>query len=198
MGAKFRSTVTVNDQTFDQITQVDSLTNWITTLALPKASTGTLSTRTSNTVGVLTLAAGHGIQNGDKIGLYNSGGWIANANVTGVSTNLISITTITGGYTLPVLNSAIIAGKIVTTACVISTDDVKAFSVAHTSSGRATIRNNTDELYNKIFATAGIFAWYTGADYASNLTSGENADTFEASTSSTTNDQTVRLAILRD
>jgi hypothetical protein len=42
--------------------------------ALPAARAGTLSTRTSDTAGTLTLAAGHGVQTGAVLDVYWSGG----------------------------------------------------------------------------------------------------------------------------
>ncbi|MCK4341005.1 MAG: hypothetical protein KAY37_04700 [Phycisphaerae bacterium] len=43
-------------------------------VTLNPAKTGTLSTRTSDTEGTLTLESGHGIQDGDTIDVYWDGG----------------------------------------------------------------------------------------------------------------------------
>ena len=43
-------------------------------VALPAAKSGTLSTRTSDTAGTLTLASGHGIVDADVVDLYWDGG----------------------------------------------------------------------------------------------------------------------------
>ena len=55
------------------------------------AKTGTLSTRTSTTVGTLTMAGGHGITTGVLIDLFWSGGSRARVTVGSVSGNSVPI-----------------------------------------------------------------------------------------------------------
>ena len=60
-------------------------------VTLPAAKSGTLSTRTSDTVGTLTLDAGHGIQTADVIDVYWDGGRRYNVTVGTVSGNDVPI-----------------------------------------------------------------------------------------------------------
>jgi len=56
-------------------------------VTLNPAKTGTLTTRTSDTAGIATLEAGHGILNGNVVDVYWTGGRRYNANVTAVNGN---------------------------------------------------------------------------------------------------------------
>lgn len=197
MGAKFRSTVTVNDQTFDQITQVDSLTNWITTLALPAAKSGTLTTRTSDTVGVITLPVGHGVPTGTKVGLYWSTGQ-ADADVGTVTGTTIAITVISGGDNLPSSSSAITVGRMVETGISMNTDNIKGIAISMSGSGKVAIRSTTDPLLDERFSASGIVAWFDGSTFERPFSLSETTDAVQASTSQTGVDQVARIVILKD
>ncbi|HUT12922.1 MAG TPA: hypothetical protein VMY42_20670 [Thermoguttaceae bacterium] len=83
---------------------------------LPAGKAGTLSTRTSATVGVATLSAGHGITTDDYVDVYWTGGVRYGMDVTAVDGNAVSIdgTTAGGGDDLPALDSDIIVTPRVT------------------------------------------------------------------------------------
>lgn len=72
------------------------------------AKTGTLTTRTDNTTGTLTMDTGHGFSTADKIDLFFEGGSRATVTVGTVATNSVPISSGTGDN-LPALNSAITA-----------------------------------------------------------------------------------------
>lgn len=76
--------------------------------SLPAAKTGTLSTRSSDTAGTLTMASGHGITDGDIIDIYWSGGQCTSALVGTVATNSVPFTLATGDV-LPAATTAITA-----------------------------------------------------------------------------------------
>ena len=73
---------------------------------LPAAKAGTLSTRTSDTAGTLTLGAGHGVQTGDKVDLYWAGGCATNATVGTVSGTSVPFTGAAGSV-LPAQDTVI-------------------------------------------------------------------------------------------
>lgn len=75
---------------------------------LPAAKTGTLSTRTDNNTGILTMAAGHGITTGQRLDLYWAGGSRRGMVVGTVATNSVPID-LGAGDNLPVLTTAITA-----------------------------------------------------------------------------------------
>jgi hypothetical protein len=197
MSAKFRNTVTVNDQTFDQIVQVDSLNNYITTLALPAAKSGTLTTRTSNTVGVITLPVGHGVPTGTKVGLYWSTGQ-ADADVGVVTGTTIAVTVISGGDNLPSSSSAITVGRMVETSIAMNTDNIKGIAISMSGAGKVVMRNMTDSLLSEQFSASGIVTWYDGSTFERPFLLSETTDAIQASTSQTGADQVARIVILKD
>jgi hypothetical protein len=72
------------------------------------AKTGTLSTRTDNTTGTLTMDTGHGLTTGQTIDLYWSGGVRYGVTVGTVSTNSVPISA-GAGDNLPSATTAITA-----------------------------------------------------------------------------------------
>lgn len=77
-------------------------------VAIAGAKTGTLSTRTNDTDGELTMEAGHGIETADKIDLYWVGGRRYNVTVGVVDVNDVPISEGTGDN-LPAQSTAITA-----------------------------------------------------------------------------------------
>jgi len=75
---------------------------------LPAAKTGTLSTRTSDTVGTLTMDSGHGITTAAVIDLYWDGGVRYGVVVGTVSTNSVPFS-LGAGDNLPIATTAITA-----------------------------------------------------------------------------------------
>jgi hypothetical protein len=76
----------------------------------PVAKTGTLTTRTSDSEGELTMAASHGITTGARLDLYWDGGSRRGITVGTVSVNQVPLTTATGaGDVLPADETAITA-----------------------------------------------------------------------------------------
>lgn len=76
--------------------------------SVPAAKTGTLTTRTSNTVGTLTMTAGHGIMTGALLDIYWVGGSQVGCTVGTVSTNSVPFSLGTGDN-LPIATTAITA-----------------------------------------------------------------------------------------
>lgn len=75
---------------------------------LAAAKTGTLSTRTSNTAGTLTMTTGHGFTNGQVIDIYWATGQCTRATIGTVATNSVPFTG-AGGDVLPIATTAITA-----------------------------------------------------------------------------------------
>ncbi|MBI5863761.1 MAG: hypothetical protein HZB38_04490 [Planctomycetes bacterium] len=73
---------------------------------MPTAKTGTLTTRTSDTAGVATLEAGHGIIVSDVVDVYWTGGRRYNVNVTAVNVNDVTFSGGTGDI-LPAQSTAL-------------------------------------------------------------------------------------------
>lgn len=80
---------------------------------LPLAKAGNLTTRTSDTVGVLTLLAGHGITDAMLVDLYWTGGKRYGCTVTAYDATTVTLGAgaKTGGDVLPADESAIVVCK---------------------------------------------------------------------------------------
>lgn len=74
--------------------------------AIAAAKTGTLTTRTSDTAGTLTMSGGHGITDGDIIDIYWSTGQAVHCTVGTVSGNSVPFT-LANGDVLPLANTAV-------------------------------------------------------------------------------------------
>lgn len=102
------------------------------------AKTGTLTTRTDNTSGTLTMSSGHGIQTGDKIDIYWSGGKRYNVTVGTVSTNSVPISS-GSGDNLPVATTTLTAMVATALTFGLDGDEAEAILCASSPGIRATI-----------------------------------------------------------
>jgi hypothetical protein len=73
---------------------------------LPGAKTGSLTTRTDDGTGTLTMDSGHGILDGDKVAIFWAGGSRYNVTVGTVATNSVPIG-LGGGDNLPAQGTAV-------------------------------------------------------------------------------------------
>lgn len=138
---------------------------------LPVAKTGTLTTRTDNNTGTLTMDSGHGITTGQRLDIYwtESGvkGHRRGVTVGSVSTNSVPID-LGAGDNLPTNNTAVTA-QVPTEEQFLCTGD-NAQYIAAKSSRRGLIVF-ADVSDGELFAvatplegdTGGGYQWYTGA-----------------------------------
>jgi len=82
-------------------------------VTIPKGKVGTLSTRTDNRQGILTVAAGHGFVGNDFFDLYWAGGKVPNLKVSTVTGTTITFAGTSGGIVtnLPIVTTAIVASR---------------------------------------------------------------------------------------
>lgn len=109
-----------------------STTADITPLIAPTvaaAKVGALTTRTSDTVGTLTMNGGHGILTGDKIDIYWEGGARYNITVGTVATNSVPFT-LGSGDVLPADETALVAMVQHVENLVLDGDDVTAIMLS--------------------------------------------------------------------
>lgn len=95
---------------------------------IPAAKTGTLTTRTDNTTGTLTMQSGHGFNTGDKIALFWAGGSQRDVTVGTVSGNSVPISGGTGDN-LPAASTAITACGATVDAVAFTGDNAAALVV---------------------------------------------------------------------
>jgi len=98
-------------------------------LSLPAGNAGTLTTRTDNDTGIVTVASGHGILDTDYVDVYWSGGKRYNVDVTAVTSTTISID-LGSGDNLPSSSTAVVICKRVTVNLAIDGDNVSLIALA--------------------------------------------------------------------
>jgi len=136
--------ITINKQ----ISRTADHPNPYSGVSLPAAKTGTLSTRTNDTDGELTMTAGHGITTGQIIDIYWTGGVAYGATVGTVATNAVPFTGASGDV-LPSQATAITAAVQVIINTQIDGDAVKLFAICMESSDA-----NSDSLGHIVFHDA--------------------------------------------
>ncbi len=176
----------------------DSLTADTATKAsenLAAAATGTLSTRTSNTAGTLTMATGHGITTGVRLDIYWSGASCRGATVGTVSVNSVPFTGATGTV-LPAQDTVITAmvpdeevfNVVGNNAVCIAAAGDAAFTVVFADGSNV-------EKHFVVKAAAGGSVWFTGDD-ATNPLSGDTTTKVFLSHGSSAGTNNVRATCL--
>lgn len=90
---------------------------------------GTLSTRTDDNTGILTVAADHGITADDTVCVFWSGGMRSGVDVTAVDATTISID-LGAGDNLPVVDTAIVVGMCEDITFVVTGANVKGLAIS--------------------------------------------------------------------
>lgn len=147
---------------------------------LAAAKPGTLTTRTDNTDGVITLTAGHGLSTG-TFDIFWEGGSRRGVSAT-IATNACTITGGTTGSTaLPVATTAVTVAPIETENLAVAGDDVKAIAIYGSNDTNYAFYNSTPTLIAEGRIEAGnSYIWHeeTGAD---NPLAGETVATIKLS-----------------
>ncbi len=122
------------------------------------AKAGSMTTRTDNTVGVLTMAAGHGWANGNHVDVYwlsGGGGARYNVNVATVATNAITINGGTGDILPTTVGTAVTA--MIPHVENMNMDGSSLIGIYAKSGARGKIRfinGSATEIYSPTFTTA--------------------------------------------
>jgi hypothetical protein len=120
------------------ITHEENRTREIT---LPAAKSGTLSTRTDDNTGVLTVASGHGITDADTVDVYWAGGVRYGMDVTATTSTTISVN-LGDGDNLPSQSTAITVATQVVESFAIEDQSAVQFFAVHLdigASGKASV-----------------------------------------------------------
>jgi hypothetical protein len=126
---RVQTTGTADGQTFTNVVEGEGNGKEVVSPTVPAAKTGTLTTRTDNDTGVLTMTAGHGFATSDKLDVFWSGGSRRNMTAT-VAVNAV---TVDGGSgdNLPVVSTAVTAMKPTSVDFTVTGDDVLALMVSN-------------------------------------------------------------------
>jgi len=91
--------------------------------------TGTLSTRTDDNTGVVTVSSGHGITDSDTVAVFWDGGSRYGVDVTATTSTTISID-LGSGTNLPIATTAVVIAKESSHTLAIVGDDIAVMAVA--------------------------------------------------------------------
>lgn len=112
-------------------------------LTVPAAKAGSLTTRTDNDTGIVTVASGHGILDTDVVDLYDSAGQLLrkDMDVTAVTSTTISVDG-GSGDNLPIVSTAVKVAKQMTVGVFIDRSAIQIFGIelkvpGATTQGRA-------------------------------------------------------------
>lgn len=170
---------------------------------LPAADAGSLTTRTSDTAGTLTMSdAGHGISTGDKIDIFwtDTGG---NAKCAyGATVGTVSGTsvpfTLAGGDVLPAVDSNVTADVLVEINTDFDGDDVQIIGLQSTLVGHFDFQDSGDASLHQAKLTA-LEPWFWVADTGTtNPLTGNPVDKLFVSNGDSSSAATVKLGVSYD
>lgn len=164
-------TGTVDNETYTQTINNDSVSVERASPSIPAAKVGQLTTRTDDNTGTLTMAASHGITDGQILDVYWSGGARYGMTVGTVSVNSVPIDG-GAGDNLPVNLTAITAMVVVEYPFAIEGDDAIQISVKSAAKGRIAFMDDMDAIIQQYeFDAAGGQNW--SAELGTNPLAGE-------------------------
>lgn len=163
---------------------------------VPAGKSGTLSTRTNNTEGTLSLSTGHGITTGQVIDLYWANGSRYGVVVGTVSGNTVPISG-GAGDNLPSANTAIVASPRVQINVVFDGDDIVIIGAQLSGDGRVTFIDASSNVIASVRLLADVPWIWTRTSGAANPLTGNPVVYVMASTSGT-NSAVIRIGTLLD
>ncbi len=173
-------------------------------ISLPAGKSGTLTTRTDDDTGVLTVASGHGITDSDTVDVYWSGGMRYGVDVTATTSTTISID-LGSGDVLPAASTAIVVTKQVDINTHIDGDNVQIIAIAAEYTDQASadkahvdMQDSGGATIEEIDLTANVPRVYdiTGGD--TNVFTGNPITQTKASNGSSTAAATLKILSLED
>lgn len=137
---------------------------------LPESYTGTLTTRTDNDTGVVTVTpvgTSHDFENGEYVDIYWAGGRRLGMLVSGVSDHGDLTVAVDGGTgeALPTLSTAVSIALCQSEAFVLDGDTCSFIALGHTGRGRCSanfVNSSNVSQYAVTVDTGGAFVWSDG------------------------------------
>lgn len=164
---------------------------------VPAAQAGTLTTRTSDTAGTVTLGAGHGLVDGDHVDLYWSGGRRYNVTVGTVAGNAVPISG-GAGDNLPVQDAPLtVARQVQVAPGTFSGDALVAIGANCAQRGHLSFYDTTNLRHQLDLAAGEPWFWIAGSGPANPL-AGFTITHVQASHEDVASAQVLRIGILLD
>jgi hypothetical protein len=135
-------------------------------IILPAGIAGTLTTRTDDNTGVVTVASGHGITDTDTVMVSWVGGLQRVIDVTATTATTISID-LGVGDNLPVATTAVVVSKSVNSTLTVPASGLKAFAIQNRNRVYANVRDGSaTSLFAKDLPAEQGYFWMTGGGYS--------------------------------
>jgi hypothetical protein len=163
-------------------------------LSVAGAKTGTLTTRTDDDTGSLTMAASHGIITGDTIDVYWSGGSRRGMTVGTVATNVVPIDGGTGDV-LPAATTSITAQVVTEEPLVFAGDDATGIVVYAEAKSIVRLFTAGGEQFARHLEAGQVYIWSFGSG-ETNPVAGDAITELHVSQGSTTADQEIFVGVL--
>jgi hypothetical protein len=143
---------------------------------MPAGRAGTLTTRTDDAIGVVTVASGHGITTSDTVAVFWEGGSRFSATVTGTTATTITIAT-GAGTNLPIATTALVIAKESIHSLAIIGDDIAVLAVGCDNRASVNFRDGSavSQLRYDIATKEGRL-WVASSDVTNPLASDTVAD----------------------
>lgn len=165
MTTKVNLNTTVGGVQFAQLRNVSSEASLVQERTVPAAQSGTLTTRSSNTAGTITMASGsHTVTTGARVDLYWTGGCRRGVTVGTVSTTSVPVSG-GSGDNLPTQGDPIKVSIPVSFSTPLTGNKVKALLLGAPEARSQFVlcsSGNTEELA-KTVPQGGVFAWDSGS-----------------------------------
>jgi hypothetical protein len=131
---------------------------------MPAGRAGTLSTRTDDNTGILTVASGHGITDADTVAIFWEGGSRYGVDVTATTSTTISID-LGAGANLPIVTTPIVVAKESEHVLAIIGNDIAVIAAGCDNRASINMRDSGDStlLRYDIAAKEGRL-WVSGTD----------------------------------
>lgn len=201
--ASIDQTITVGGVTFRSAQSITDESATTQELTATKAQAGSLTTRTGNTEGEITLSTGHGIITGQLVDLYWTGGSRRGCTVGTVNVNAVPITASGSGDNLPSQSSAISVAPTTVSTIDFDAEDLDMIVALNTGSGQLVFRDSLDAELLKVDLTANTaWLWTLDSGFTNPLANDSSSVTGIASivvsTSAVDADKAFKLGLLRN
>lgn len=159
------------------------------------AKEGTLTTRTDNDTGTLTMSTGHGITTSAKVDIYWDGGNRYNVTVGTVSGNSVPID-LGSGDNLPVADTTIYVRVLEVENFVVEGDDIQVMAFTSLYEGRITLRDASSAVLFSEYLSAGETYYWYAASGVTNPVAGDSVAEVAFSHSNTEGTCAMKVALL--
>lgn len=200
MAAQMRitKTVVIGGKTLPSQKTVEGDLVLLRELTIAAAKAGSLSTRTDNDTGVLTLGSGHGIVDAQIVDVFWTVGGV-NGHRRGMTVGTVSGTSVPidggSGDNLPAALSSITACVQQSEAFVLTGTDITGLVMHTTKGGCMALHSAGGEQLNKFLLANDNYAWYTDCGEANPIT-GDSITLLKATNKDSAASAVVKVAAL--